>query len=92
MIFSMDKMVDHSCDENTENEIRECVRENPDVAGIDLLQTRIFGNKIYVDMEIALDGSMSLAQAHKIAEAVHDSIEQNFPKVKHIMVHVNPSK
>ena len=89
---AMDKMVDHSCDENTENEIRECVRENPDVAGIDLLQTRIFGNKIYVDMEIALDGSMSLAQAHKIAEAVHDSIEQNFPKVKHIMVHVNPSK
>lgn len=87
---AMDKMVDHSCDENTENEIRECVRENPDVAGIDLLQTRIFGNKIYVDMEIALDGSMSLAQAHKIAEAVHDSIERNFPKVKHIMVHVNP--
>lgn len=87
---AMDKMVDHSCDEDTENEIRECVRENPDVAGIDLLQTRIFGNKIYVDMEIALDGSMSLAQAHKIAEAVHDSIECNFPKVKHIMVHVNP--
>lgn len=87
---AMDKMVDHSCDEDTENEIRECVRENPDVAGIDLLQTRIFGNKIYVDMEIALDGSMSLAQAHKIAEAVHDSIERNFPKVKHIMVHVNP--
>lgn len=87
---AMDKMVDHSCDENTENEIRECVRENPDVAGIDLLQTRIFGNRIYVDMEIALDGSMSLAQAHKIAEAVHDSIERNFPKVKHIMVHVNP--
>ena len=43
-------------------------------------------------MEIALDGSMSLQEAHKIAESVHDSIEQNFPKVKHIMVHVNPSK
>ena len=29
-------------------------------------------------------------KAHEIAEAVHDSIEKNFPKVKHIMVHVNP--
>jgi len=23
---------------------------------------------------------------------VHNEIEQNFPKVKHIMVHVNPAK
>lgn len=89
---AMDKMVDHSCDEETENQIRDCVRKNKYVEGIDLLQTRIFGNKIYVDMEIALDGSMSLREAHKIAESVHDSIEQNFPKVKHIMVHVNQSK
>ena len=60
--------------------------------GIDLLQTRIFGNKIYVDIEIALDGTMTLQQAHNIAEAVHDEIENDFPKVKHIMVHVNPEK
>ena len=32
----------------------------------------------------------TLRQAHAIAERVHDSIEKNFPKVKHIMVHVNP--
>ena len=60
--------------------------------GIDLLQTRIFGNKIYVDIEIALDGTMTLQQAHNIAEEVHDEIENDFPKVKHIMVHVNPEK
>ena len=59
--------------------------------GIDLLQTRMFGNKIYVDVEIQADGSYTLNQAHEIAEAVHDEIEQNFPKVKHIMVHVNPA-
>lgn len=26
-----------------------------------------------------------------IAEAIHNKIEQSFPKVKHIMVHVNPT-
>ena len=55
-----------------------------------MLQTRIFGNKIYVDVEIQLDASYTLQKAHMIAEAVHDDIEQNFPKVKHIMIHVNP--
>ena len=64
--------------------------QNPDVARIDLLQTRIFGNKIYADIEIEVDGSMPLREAHKIAEVVHNSIEKTFPKVKHIMVHVNP--
>ena len=89
---AIDKMVDHSCDEEIEKQIYECVMKNEDVLGIDLLQTRVFGNKIYVDVEIQADASYTLQKAHDIAEAVHDDIEESFPKVKHIMVHVNPAK
>lgn len=89
---AIDKMVDHSCDEEIENQIYECVMKNENVMGIDLLQTRVFGNKIYVDVEIQADASYTLQKAHDIAEAVHDDIEESFPKVKHIMVHVNPAK
>ena len=46
----------------------------------------------FLEIEIALDGTMTLQQAHNIAEEVHDEIENDFPKVKHIMVHVNPEK
>lgn len=88
---AIDKMVDHSCDDKTEREIRDCVIGNKDVLGIDLLQTRIFGNKIYVDVEIRANASYTLKEAHEIAESVHNDIEKNFPKVKHIMVHVNPA-
>ena len=89
---AMDKMVDHSCDEETEKLIYDCVIKNDEVMGIDMLQTRIFGNKIYVDVEILVNGTYTLQKAHEIAEDVHDDIEENFPKVKHIMVHVNPAK
>ena len=89
---AIDKMVDHSCDEETERQIYECVMKNENVMGIDLLQTRIFGNKIYVDIEIQADASYTLKEAHDIAEEVHEDIEHNFPKVKHIMVHVNPAQ
>ena len=88
---AIDKMVDHACDDDTVNQIRECVMKHEDVLGIDMLQTRIFGNKIYVDLEISTDGSYTLSKAHTIAESVHDDIEKSFPKVKHIMVHVNPA-
>ena len=88
---AIDKMVDHSCDEETEKRIYDCVMDNEYVLGIDLLHTRVFGNKIYVDVEILADESCTLREAHDIAETVHNEIEQNFPKVKHIMVHVNPT-
>ena len=89
---AMDKMIDRSCDEETENQIYACVLNHKGVRGVDLLHTRIFGNKIYVDIEIQVDASYTLKKAHGIANEVHDDIEENFPKVKHIMVHVNPTK
>jgi cation diffusion facilitator family transporter len=86
------KMIDEACDEETEQKIRELTLEQEGVLGIDLLRTRVFGNKIYVDIEISADGDKPLRETHEIAEKVHDKIENNFPKVKHIMVHVNPAE
>ncbi len=88
-IDAVNKVVDHACDEETERRVYEQVMENEEVRGIDALHTRMFGNKMYVDIEIALDGSYTLRRAHEIAEEVHDDIEKNFQKVKHVMVHVN---
>ncbi len=88
---AVDKMVDHSGDPVVESEIRACVEGHPDVRRIDLLRTREFGSRLYVELEIALDGSLTLDAAHAVAESVHDDVERAFPGVKHIMIHVNPA-
>ena len=49
---AMDKMVDHSCDDETEKEMRDFVLAQKEVLSVDLLHTRIFGNKIYVDLSL----------------------------------------
>lgn len=87
---AVDKLVDKSCDEETEKAMEECVLRQKGVGRLDSLQTRLFGAKIYVDIEIAADGNKTLYETHTIAEQVHDSIEKEFPMVKHCMVHVNP--
>ena len=87
---AVDKMVDKACDEETEKELRDFVEAQPGVLGVDLLQTRVFGNKIYVDLEIGADENSTLKESHQVAEQVHDKLETEFPKVKHIMIHVNP--
>ncbi|HBV84021.1 MAG: cation diffusion facilitator family transporter [Lachnospiraceae bacterium] len=89
---AVDKMVDKACDESVENDLKNCALAQEGVLGVDLLRTRVFGNRIYVDIEISADANASLRDAHKIAEHVHDSIEQSFASVKHIMVHVNPAE
>ena len=57
-----------------------------------LSPTRQFGNRIYVDLEIAVKPDISLRDAHGIAERVHSAVEQEFPNVKHVMIHVNPEE
>lgn len=89
---AVDKMVDRSCDRQTEESIRRTVLSVEGVKRVDLLQTRLFGSKIYVDLEIAADGTQTLDEAHQIAEHVHHAIEHTFPDVKHCMVHVNPAE
>ena len=85
------KMLDTSCGEEHEAKIRAYVSQQKDVEGIDALRTRMFGNRVYIDMEIAVDGNKTLSEAHAIAERVHNQMEEQFQDVKHIMIHVNPA-
>lgn len=85
------KMLDTSCGESYDNKLSEYIRTCKGVVSIDLLQSRMFGNRVYVDLEIGVDGDKSLREAHEVAENIHCDIERNFSEIKHIMVHVNPA-
>lgn len=87
---AVDKMVDKSCPDEIVENMRKTILDNSDVLGIDELKTRLFGSKIYVEVEILMNASKTLVDAHQTAEEVHRSIEEHFPDVKHCMVHVNP--
>lgn len=85
------KLLDTSCGEDYENKLRDYISSQNGVVCIDLLRSRMFGNQVYIDLEIQVDGEKSLREAHEIAEHVHAGVEQQFPDIKHIMIHVNPT-
>ncbi|MBQ6602809.1 MAG: cation transporter [Eubacterium sp.] len=89
---ALDQMMDSTAGADYEEKLKNFIEGSEGVEGIDLLHTRKFSSRIYVDVEIAVDRNSSLIAAHEIAERVHDGIEENFPEVKHVMVHVNPGK
>ena len=84
------KMTDEACDDRMVEAVKALLVRQQGVLALDDIKTRMFGNKAYVDIEIAVDGNLLLKEAHNIAEKVHDEVEHNFPEVKHCMVHVNP--
>ena len=88
---ALNNMTDTPCDYEFERKIGGCIEKVPGVVRIDALRTRKFGNRVYVDAEIAVDGQLKLIEAHEIAEAAHDAVEANFEEVKHIMIHENPA-
>lgn len=62
-----DKLVDHAANGRTIEEMKSFVMKQCGVTGIDSLRTRMFGAKMYVDIDIVADGNLTLFQAHRIA-------------------------
>ena len=87
---AVSKMTDRACSDEVENQMRQAVLAQDGVLGVDRLKTRLFGDRVYVEVEISADAQAPLEQAHEVATRVHDAMEDQFPVVKHCMVHVNP--
>jgi len=85
------QLTDRAVDEKTIERIREIALAVSGVENIDCLRTRVFGNKIFVDIEIAVDGNLTTTQSHDIAQEVHDILEGTSElRIKHCLVHINP--
>lgn len=88
---ALKKMLDTSCGADYEKNLTNYINAQEDVIRVDLLHSRMFGNRVYIDLEIAVDGDKSLRDAHMVAERIHNSVEKDFPDIKHIMIHINPA-
>lgn len=89
-IQSVKELIDTAADQETVEALRRCILGVEGVYEVDDLKTRMHATRLYVDVEVSVDGDLKLFDAHIIAEQVHDRIEGEFEQVKHCMVHVNP--
>jgi len=48
------------------------------------------GNRYHIVLDIEVDGSLSLIEAHRIAQQTEDSIKQSVENVYDIVIHVEP--
>lgn len=89
---SVSELVDESADEETIEEIREKTMSVKGVKAINDLKTRVSGNTIYVDIDIAVKSTITVEEGHDISDEVHELLEKDIDAIKHCMVHVEPYK
>jgi len=87
---AISEVTDHAADISTQDKIYEIVRNTEGVKRIDELKTRKHGSSICIDIDIAVDGHISVHESHEIADAVSNNVQSNLSCVAVCMVHVNP--
>jgi cation diffusion facilitator family transporter len=84
------ELSDGSAPLHVRREIETLALEIPEIQGVHRVRTRILGPLIYVDLHAVVDGDMSLAEAHDVAEALRRNVEEKIPAVAHVLVHMDP--
>lgn len=70
--------------------VEKSVAQIEEVRGISTTRMRILGSKQFVDLEIFIDGNLSVCEGHNIAHRVRDLLIARYDDITEVMVHVEP--
>ncbi len=88
---AFEQLMDKNLDEETENLILDTIRQNKDALGIHDFKTRQSGKNKFIQFHLELDNSLSLLQAHAIADKLEKQLQQLIPDAE-IIIHQDPTE
>jgi ferrous-iron efflux pump FieF len=83
------QLMDHELPDEARARIREIALRHPQVRSVHDLRTRASGPDAFIQIHVEMDGSLSLAEAHRISDAVEAEILVAFPRAE-VMIHQDP--
>lgn len=86
---SIAQLIDEAASEDDVQAIIDKINSIDGIYEIKNLKTRQHSNRLYVDVDISVDATLTVEEGHNIASYVHNLIEED-SRIKHCMVHVNP--
>ena len=86
-------VMDMAAPKTFENEVRVLALAVPGVSALDKLRVRKSGLSYLVDIQVRVDGDLSVRAGHAIAHAVTDALLAAAPlKISDVTVHIEPMK
>ncbi len=92
VVRSCNELVDGAPPQSQRAALEEAVLKTPGVEELRSIKVRSAGGKLFVEAEIAVSPSLSVADGHVVAHRVQDRLTKGFPHVVAATVHVEPSE
>ena len=87
---ALDMLMDRELPDEERKRIRAIALANPGVRAVHDLRTRAAGSTVFMQMHLEVDGKLTLAEAHTIADAVEAEIHAAYPGAE-IIIHEDPA-
>jgi len=72
-------------------DIEDLIKSTPGVLGVHSLRARMAGSKVFTDVHIEVDPSMTVEEAHMVCDDVEKRIRERFNGKVDVTLHVEPS-
>lgn len=86
---SYDELMDREFPEEMRRQIEEIATSPKEVLDMHDLRTRSSGRDSFIQLHLELPATISLIEAHRVADIVEDKLRQAFPKAE-VMIHQDP--
>jgi cation diffusion facilitator family transporter len=80
-----------SVDPELVTDAAEILVGSPGVRGVGRVRLRWVGHELLADADIVADATLTLAEAHSVAEQAHHELLHRLPRLAHATIHVDPA-
>jgi cation diffusion facilitator family transporter len=92
LLPAMNELMDRSPSREVLDRIRQVAEAAPGVEAVEKCMARKMGHQYYVDMHVHVDPKMTVERSHEIAHGVKDEVRNQFPRVRDVLVHIEPAR
>lgn len=89
---AFDELMDAAPDVALVEAVRRHASAVPEVKGVEKCNLRKMGWHLYVDIHIEVNGQLTVERAHVIAHEVKDHLRAQLPKIRDVLVHIEPAR
>ena len=88
---ALNELMDRRPGREIEQSARTIGEEVEGVKCIEKVLVRKMGHQFYIDMHVQVDPQMTVQHSHEIAHLVKDRIREKIPRVRDVLVHIEPA-
>lgn len=89
---ALNELMDSSPNREVVDRIRAVAEAVGGVVRVEKCLVRQMGYQYFVDMHVEVDAQMTVLRSHEIAHLVKDNVRAQVPRVRDVLVHIEPSK